>query len=151
MVVKVLEFPIEVGVKPSNLGKELDEDFQRVSGYSSPKRVESRTFPTPQSIIALPPSCNSSPPPLNATSSAMMMEVYKDIGESGDMHNVFETTVGMEDYQKTLDIATRMELCENVPSNGKMVGELIEVEKVYSWPSPILDRLNNWIKKVQVK
>jgi hypothetical protein len=28
---------------------------------------------------------------------------------------------------------------------------LIEVEKVYSWPSPILDRLNNWIKKVQVK
>jgi hypothetical protein len=44
----------------------------------------------------------------------------------------------MEVFEKAPNIATRMEVFENAPSTGQMVGKSMEMEEVYSRPSPIL-------------
>jgi len=68
----------------------------------------------------------------------MMMEVCKDASESGKMQDVLKTTPRMEVFEKAPNIATRMEVFENAPSTGQMVGKSMEMEEVYSRPSPIL-------------
>ncbi len=139
---KFLELPIKIGAWLSNSREELDEDIQNASGYNNLKWFELGTSPTSRSIIVLPPSHSSSLPPPNATPSVMMMEVYKEVVESGEMQYVLE---------KAFKIATRMEVCKNVPDTWQMVGKSMEVEGVIHGLFHFLNCFNSLIKKVQVK
>jgi hypothetical protein len=105
------------------------------------------TFPTPWLIVDFPSSHDSLLPPPNATSSAMMIEVYEKIAENGEMRDVLkkvlETTARMEVCKKAPNIATRMEVYEKAPNIRHMVRELVEVEGVL-----FTTFFNSWITSI---
>jgi hypothetical protein len=80
-----------------------------------------------------------------------MMEVYGETNESREMQDVVKTITGIEVYEKALDTAARMEVCENALGTRKMVGESWKWKRFIHGLLQLLDWLNNLIKKVQVR